>query len=297
MFPAKLATTATAVAALETTTALPAKRTSPSSSSQVTTQSRSLWQGDGSNTTSLEDAASCATFLFLADSNGDGIVDGDEFPLFVQQLASATKGDDVSSAEAFGDSYSDLPLELQRAYDDLACYFCVDGGNATAPTTVSNDDDDCCVGLYLMVDVDTDIVNGTLNEEDVETLEYLQLVCQVTLDAMKESWNTTETSTLPPRPPPGAQGRIDTCPDFVNPGEECSLYMPALRCSYGYIYSGCSWQDLGCVSTFECDCVSEEWLCLSMAMIACDESTTPEELPWGQICNPNDPLPQAPASS
>ncbi|KAL3923509.1 MAG: hypothetical protein SGARI_006203 [Bacillariaceae sp.] len=278
----------------------------------------SRWLVDGARNATDDDsiiqaaASSCATLLYLADLNGDAIVDLQEFPFFVQQVVA--EDDllmDIISLDLIGDSYFDLPVELQMVYDDLACYFCGDTDNATMAmmsgarqgNSSAVADEECCVGLYTMIDVDSDIVNGTLSdsflEGDEEKVEYLQLVCETTAQVTLEAFEniTTASPTRPPqRPPPDTEGRIETCPDFGNPGEECSLYMPNLRCSYAHIYAGCTWEDLVCVATLECDCFSQEWMCLSLAMIACDDSTTPTDLPWGQGCDPDVELTRPPAN-
>jgi len=105
------------------------------------------------------------------------------------------------------------------------------------------------------------------------------------------------------------EGRlIGECPeDGPNFGTCSDTYVSNLICEYDHIYTGCSWDELGCNSVMECECNQfddGDWACLSFSMMGCDERTTPTDLPWGQSCNPNDDLPlpepdqqQQPASS
>lgn len=112
-----------------------------------------------------------------------------------------------------------------------------------------------------------------------------------------------ELPTPPPEPAETVvEGRLsEECPDEPQYGRTCTdSYVTELSCDYDYIYVGCSWSELGCYPIVGCDCDlfgDGTWACWSAAMMGCPERTTPQDLPWGRNCNPEDPLPLPPDAS
>jgi len=118
------------------------------------------------------------------------------------------------------------------------------------------------------------------------------------------------------------RGETETCPiESPEPNESCQD--PGERCSYGYTYTGCSWDDLKCIPTMTCSCFERAWMCTARLLAPCPEedpelvvviaSTSAAEveatsiptkpavpvtssvLPTGN-CDPNLPLPEQPSS-
>merc|ERR1711907_47411 len=82
----------------------------------------------------------------------------------------------------------------------------------------------------------------------------------------------------------------------------CTGHPADKQCDYGYIYMGCSWDELRCSPTAFCDCAEEGlWACAVMDLGRCGsfdseqglwvDDPIPEGLPWGESCDPNEPLP------
>jgi uncharacterized surface protein with fasciclin (FAS1) repeats len=95
------------------------------------------------------------------------------------------------------------------------------------------------------------------------------------------------------------EGRLNgECPESGPNFGSCSdEYVPNLICEYDYIYTGCSWDELLCGSVMSCECDqfnNGDWACRSFSMLSCDAQTTPDDLPWGQSCDPSSPLPEEP---
>jgi hypothetical protein len=103
--------------------------------------------------------------------------------------------------------------------------------------------------------------------------------------------------TAPPSSPDDVggndgEGRIATCPEqYPDDFSSCSAYERGLSCNYGYMYLGCSWNELSCssVASCECDIFSGEWWCMAPLMEECP--TKPDDLPWGLVCDPAVALP------
>ncbi|OEU12802.1 hypothetical protein FRACYDRAFT_244077 [Fragilariopsis cylindrus CCMP1102] len=91
--------------------------------------------------------------------------------------------------------------------------------------------------------------------------------------------------------PVEVEGRLNgECPESGPHFGSCSdEYVPNLICEYDYIYTGCSWDELSCGSFNDGD-----WACRSFSMFPCNAQTTPDDLPWGQSCDPSSPLPEEP---
>jgi hypothetical protein len=254
-----------------------------------------FWSNDINVTADMMAAQECAEVLVMSDSNGDGVVDWKEYVGFVQRLSVNTPHNGTALTVV---TYMDLPLELQVTYNRLACYFCFNNDNNTivsspfraalAPETLPPTRDECCIGLDTFVDT---VANGTgllevdlLEEEDIM---YLTQICEATVQAMDETWTNDNDIT---------QGRLTTCPAEFNPGGDCSAYEDGLQCGYGHIYTGCTWEELYCQYIERCDCYDDVWSCLSLSMVPCgfDGQPVPEGLPWGEACDPEEPLPLPP---
>jgi len=118
------------------------------------------------------------------------------------------------------------------------------------------------------------------------------------------------------------RGETGTCPiESPEPNQSCQD--PGERCSYGYTYTGCSWDDLKCIPTMTCSCFERAWMCTARLLAPCPEedpelvvviaSTSAAEveatsiptkpavpvtssvLPTGN-CDPNLPLPEQPST-
>jgi hypothetical protein len=257
-----------------------------------------FWSNDINITADTTAAEDCAEILVISDLDGDGVVDLKEYLGFVQRLSVDTPHYNTTMTIV---TYTDLPLELQVTYNRLACYYCFTNDNNTsdaenastfraalAPETLAPTRNECCVGLDTFVDT---VVNGTafstvdlLEEEEIM---YLTRMCEATVQAMDEAWGDDNDIT---------QGRLTTCPAEFNPGGDCSVYEAGLQCGYGHIYTGCTWEDLYCQYIERCDCYDSIWSCLSLSMAPCgiDGEPIPEGLPWGQSCDPEEPLPLPP---
>ncbi|OEU06223.1 hypothetical protein FRACYDRAFT_255563 [Fragilariopsis cylindrus CCMP1102] len=99
--------------------------------------------------------------------------------------------------------------------------------------------------------------------------------------------------------PVEVEGRLNgECPKRGPNFGSCSdEYVPNLICEYDYIYTGCSWDELSCGSVMSCECDqfnNGDWACRSFSMFPCNAQTTPDDLPWGQSCDPSSPLPEEP---
>ena len=99
--------------------------------------------------------------------------------------------------------------------------------------------------------------------------------------------------------PVEVEGRLNgECPESGPNFGSCSdEYVPNLICEYDYIYTGCSWDELSCGSVMSCECDQfndGDWACRSFSMFPCNAQTTPDDLPWGQSCDPSSPLPEEP---
>merc|ERR1719437_44617 len=137
-----------------------------------------------------------------------------------------------------------------------------DGGNST---DIDEDDSDW-EDDAAMVDVDTTEVDGNDTVDEVEVV-------------------TEDTGKV--------DGRLSNeCPVNYDFGS-CSGYEPGLRCGYNHIYTGCTWDALGCTAVMTCTCGGlvggGDWACMSFAMMPCENK--PEGLPTFQGCDPNAPLP------
>lgn len=104
-----------------------------------------------------------------------------------------------------------------------------------------------------------------------------------------------------PTPPPSGKAdgaeAVPVCPD-VMPKGDCSDDEVGLKCSYGYMYMGCTWDALFCGSVKGATCRRDgdeggTWMAFSKSVVPCDEGG-PEGLPFGERCDPNDPIPTAP---
>jgi len=95
-----------------------------------------------------------------------------------------------------------------------------------------------------------------------------------------------------PTPPPEPECPEDM-PDSLE--DSCAGYLEGQRCNYGHTYLGCTWDTLSCSRTAWCSCdnESESWVCTMVRIAGCDASA-PEELPWGDSCDPDKELPTPP---
>jgi hypothetical protein len=233
--------------------------------------------------------------LDVSDTNGDGVVDWKEYVGFVQLLSVDTEHRDKAGNIT---SYFDMPLELQMTYNRLACYYCFNNSTqnesatttslraALAPETTPPARDECCIGLDTF---QNNAVNGTVDVAmllEEEEMVYLTRMCDATVLAMDEAWEEVE-------------GRLTVCPAEFNPGADCSAYEAGLQCGYGHIYMGCTWDELFCQYIERCDCYDNTWSCLSLSIMPCgfDGQPVPEGLPWGQPCDPEEPLPGPPENT
>lgn len=113
-----------------------------------------------------------------------------------------------------------------------------------------------------------------------------------------------ETSTSLPRgdcdpnePLPSPPAPLE-CP--VEKSESCLGYEIGRTCEFGHMYLGCTWEDLTCTFVEKCRCAADgQWSCMMRGVARCGTfeagvgwvDTTPEGLPWGEVCNPDDELP------
>lgn len=94
------------------------------------------------------------------------------------------------------------------------------------------------------------------------------------------------------------------CP--VEKSESCLGYDVGQTCEFGHMYLGCTWEDLTCTFIEKCTCAMDgQWSCMMRGVAPCGTveagvgwvDTTPEGLPWGEVCNPDDELPTPPLPS
>ena len=87
--------------------------------------------------------------------------------------------------------------------------------------------------------------------------------------------------------------------------DSCSGYPEGETCNYNFMYTGCTWDTLQCswIASCSCDERSETWACRMKSLARCGVfdaevgewvDNTPEGLPWGDTCNPQEELPTPP---
>jgi hypothetical protein len=92
----------------------------------------------------------------------------------------------------------------------------------------------------------------------------------------------------------------------LSAGTSCSDYPVGKTCNYGHMYLGCTWNELRCSWTESCSCTADgTWACMMAGVSRCGTfdnelgwvDRTPEGLPWGDACDPDEELPTPPPSS
>ena len=108
---------------------------------------------------------------------------------------------------------------------------------------------------------------------------------------------TSEPSEVPSFAPTLAptEKLSEECPMTFRYGKCSDEFIDGLVCPYNYAYTGCSWESLACEPSIQCKCDhwSGLWQCKS-EFEHCSKylsSVIPEELPWGESCDPAADIP------